>query len=100
MPQVTNSTMKYFLDSLLTDVQAAIELHQKGLPAPFSIRFLGNVKTELEKMAAIIDPRIYRPSYPRFVLDWPEDSALGDRLLSASDLYGRIRPKKKPEEAG
>lgn len=87
--------MKDFLGSALKDVHAAVDLHQKGLPAPFSISFLHNVQAELEMMAEAMDPKIYQPSYPRFVLDWPEDSALADKLLSASYLYGKIRPKEK-----
>jgi len=39
-----------------------------------------------------MDPKIYVPIYPRFILDWPEErSELVDKLIDVSCLYDRIK---------
>lgn len=85
--------MTDFFRKTLAAVEAAIVLHENEEPAPFSIHFLMNTKNELEKMISIMDPRIYKPTYPRFVIDWPESSTLAEHLLEASYYYGKIKKR-------
>ncbi|PLY35964.1 hypothetical protein F164LOC_17790 [Pectobacterium carotovorum] len=89
-----SQTIEVILKDTLDAVSDAIELHKNGQPAPLSINFLNKTKLELEQMIKIMDPSVYKPAYPRFALDWPDDSELMDKLFSASYMYGKIKNKK------
>lgn len=81
--------MSELIDQALADVDDAISGHRRGDPtAPFSAKFLASVRTDLERMTA--SPQ-YLPSYPRFVLDWPDMSGpLGSLLMKVSDTRYRL----------
>lgn len=76
--------MSELIDQALADVEDAIAGHRRGDPAaPFSAKFLTSVRADLEEMAASPE---YQPTYPRFVLDWPDKSGpLGILLMKVSD---------------
>lgn len=42
-------------------------------------------------MKRVMDPKVYMPGYPRFILDWPDEDGLIDELINISYLYGKIR---------
>lgn len=48
--------------------------------------FLINVKSELEEMNKFNDKSKYQPSYPRFLLDYPETDLI-NYLIEVSYLY-------------
>lgn len=48
-----------------------------------------NIKLELTKMLEILDKTKYQPSYPRFLLDYP-DAKLADILLNVSYKYKKM----------
>lgn len=77
-----------YVTRALAAVDAAIEEHRQGNPsAPFSERLLLSVRDDLSRMAASSE---YSPTYPRFVLDWPDSSSpLGELLMEASALRYR-----------
>ncbi|MBN3066303.1 hypothetical protein H5A21_20055 [Pectobacterium aquaticum] len=89
-----NHSVELLLKDTLNAVLDAIELHKNGQPAPLSISFLNKTKLELEQMIKIMDPSVYKPMYPRFALDWPDDSELMEKLFSASYMYGKIKVRK------
>ncbi|PHM40122.1 hypothetical protein Xmau_02310 [Xenorhabdus mauleonii] len=82
---------KTFLTDALQLVSDAIELHQQGKKAPLSINVLNQIKKELEEMVKAMNPNSYVPSYPRFIIDWPDDSGLIETLLNVSYNYKRIK---------
>ena len=53
------------------------------------IAMLLNIKLELTKMLEILDKTKYQPSYPRFLLDYP-DTKLADILLDVSYKYKKM----------
>ena len=53
------------------------------------IAMLLNIKLELTKMLEILDKTKYQPSYPRFLLDYP-DTKLADILLNVSYKYKKM----------
>jgi hypothetical protein len=73
----------------LDRVDAALENHRAGRPEDFSVGVLENVRCELVQMASTLDKDRFRPSYPRFILDWPDDHGLVEYLLRVSHDYRR-----------
>ena len=50
---------------------------------------LFNIKLELEKMLAVLNKSKYLPSYPRFLLDYPENDLI-NFLLDVSYKYKKM----------
>lgn len=90
-----SQSVEIVLKETLDAVYDALKLHRNNQPAPLSISFLNKTALELKQMIKIMDPSIYKPGYPRFALDWPDDAELIDKLISASYLYGKIKSKGK-----
>lgn len=68
-------------------VRAAIQQHERGdRHAPLSKRVLGQVLAELEEMER---SPTFEPKYPRFVLDWPDETGLVKQLIVAAHLHRR-----------
>ncbi|WP_445493702.1 hypothetical protein [Photorhabdus sp. SF281] len=82
---------KMFLTDALQLILEAIELYQDGKTAPLSINILMQVKKELEEMIRVMNPKIYSPSYPRFIIDWPGESEIMSKLINAAYYYQKIR---------
>lgn len=81
------------VERAIAAVDAAIEEHHSGSEsAPFSSKILASVRRELERMA--MSPG-FQPTYPRFVLDWPDAAGpLGKQLLEISYLRAQGRRKR------
>ncbi|BFI43929.1 hypothetical protein KD5_03570 [Yersinia pseudotuberculosis] len=86
---------KNFLTETLQLVLDAIELHKNKMPAPLSIDVLNSVRKELEEMIKVMDPQIYTPSYPRFIIDWPDDTGLIEKLVDVDYYYKKIKKNTK-----
>jgi hypothetical protein len=82
---------KTFLIDALQLVQDTIELHQSGKNAPLSISALTQVKKELEEMIRVMNPQVYKPSYPRFIMDWPDEDEIISTLIDVAYYYQKIR---------
>jgi hypothetical protein len=78
-------------DAAITKVDDAIASHERGEPADLSIPMLQKVKTELVKMRENLKPSVFKPSYPRFVLDWPDEHGLVAYLSEVAYQYSRIK---------
>ncbi|MFG1175842.1 hypothetical protein AAFN90_20080 [Erwiniaceae bacterium CAU 1747] len=85
------SSFKLLLNDALKKVADAISQHENNAAAPLSIQVLIQVKKELEEMIRVMDPNIYKPGYPRFILDWPDEDGLIDELVNLAYQYGKIR---------
>lgn len=87
--------MKSSFESILNEgikkIDAAINWHERNEVAPLSFKVLMQVKKELEEMKRVMDPKMYMPGYPRFILDWPDEDGLIAELINISYLYGKIR---------
>jgi len=85
--------VKNMLMDAYEEVLRAIELHKNGDKAPLSPAILNEVKRELENMMEAMDPKIYAPSYSRYIMDWPEKDETGivKRLVHVNCKYDRIR---------
>lgn len=73
----------------LARVEAAIDNHRHGRPEDLSVAVLENVALELRKMEGAMDKTVFRPSYGRFLLDWPDGHGLVEYLLGVSQDYER-----------
>lgn len=79
------------INNTLDKVIDAMNKYKYGEVAPLSPQVLIKVKTELEEKIKVMDPKIYMPGYPRFILDWPDDDGLLEALLNTAYQYGEIR---------
>ncbi|WP_315281102.1 hypothetical protein [Prevotella pallens] len=83
------------IDKLITEaldkVNKEIENSRigKDTDRELPIAMLLNIKLELTKMLEILDKTKYQPSYPRFLLDYP-DNKLADILLNVSYKYKKM----------
>lgn len=73
----------------LERVDEAIANHGANSPEDLSVKVLRRVKDELEQMVTVLDSTKYKPSYGKFILDWPDEHGLIDVLLGASQDYQR-----------
>ena len=58
----------------------------------FSVRMVDSLKREIQRMASILDPDAFTPTYGRALLDF--DGVLRDKLLQLEYEYLRIRDRK------
>lgn len=71
-------------------VDEAIAKHEAGEPADLSISMLHKVRIELETMSVEMSSSKFKPSYPRFVMDWPDEHGLIAYLVEVSYQYSRL----------
>lgn len=86
-----NPSFENILNESLSKIDDAVNRNERNEKAPISISALIEVKKELEEMKRVMDPKIYMPGYPRFILDWPDEDGLVDELVNISYLYAKIR---------
>ncbi|MFS2224793.1 hypothetical protein [Pantoea sp. B65] len=85
------SSFELLLNDALKKVLYAIRRHERNEDAPLSIQALIQVKKELEEMIRVMDPKVFMPGYPRFILDWPDEDGLIDELVNLAYQYGKLR---------
>ncbi|WP_034912076.1 hypothetical protein [Erwinia sp. 9145] len=85
------SSFELLLNDALNKVADAINRHERNEKAPLSIQALAQVKKELEEMIRVMDPKVYMPGYPRFIIDWPGEDVLIKELVHVAALYEKIR---------
>jgi hypothetical protein len=87
--------MTNFVDKQLSEtmdrVRQAIASHERGEKAPLSLALLRKVQAEVELMKQHLDPKVFKPSYPRFVLDWPDETGLVKLLVDVAYAYEKIK---------
>lgn len=86
-----NPTIDRRIVEALDAVDAAIAAHAAGSDAPLSMTMLARVKSELKRMREQTSPRDYSPTFPRFVMDWPDESGLVKLLVDVAYEYGRSK---------
>jgi hypothetical protein len=72
-------------------VDLAMLNHEKNKPEDLSLPLLGKVKEELIQMKTALSPAVFRPSYGRFVLDWPDEHGLVRLLSDVGYQYERLK---------
>lgn len=85
------STSELLLNDALKKVVDAISRHERNEKSPLSIHALTQVKKELEEMIRVMNPKVYMPAYPRFIIDWPGEDILIKELVHIAALYEKIR---------
>ena len=86
-----NQSFEILLKGSLDKVNYAIWLHENGQTGPLSVHVLAQVKRELEEMIKVMNPKNYTPTYPRYILDWPDEDGLKKELIDVAYLYQKIR---------
>lgn len=81
------------MNDALDKTRAAIELHKGGANAALSLPMLEKIYAELEKMRSVSDPKLFKPNYPRFLLDWPDNTGLKILLMNVAYKYGKMPSK-------
>jgi hypothetical protein len=75
----------------LKRVDESIARHERGDLADLSISMLMKIRKELLEMEKHLNPSAFKPTYPRFVLDWPDKTGLVSYLSNVAYQYGRIK---------
>ena len=83
--------VKILCESAILKVEEAIKTHNEGNPADLSVPLLQNVKSELTRMTEVLQPSKFKPSYPRFIMDWPDEYGLVSYLSEVAYQYGRLK---------
>lgn len=86
-----NQSFEILLKGSLDKVNYAIWRHENGQAGPLSVHVLARVKRELEEMIKVMNPKNYAPTYPRYILDWPDEDGLIKELIDVAYLYQKIR---------
>ncbi|MFN7496792.1 MAG: hypothetical protein ACK5SF_05215 [Hyphomonadaceae bacterium] len=79
------------IEEALSVVEQRIEDHQSGRDAPFSSALLVQIRDELRKMA---QDSQHEPKYPRFLLDWPDETGLKTILMDLAYRFSRSKGKR------
>jgi hypothetical protein len=77
--------------SALKRVDSAIQNHKDGKPEDLSLPMLLRIRSDLWQMVAALSPAVFKPSYPRFILDWPDEHGLIRQLSEVAYEYDRTR---------
>ena len=72
-------------------VDEAIANHQGGQPEDLSVPMLINIRAELVNMQGALAPGTFRPSFGRFILDWPDQHGLIQQLSNVAYEYERLK---------
>ena len=86
-----NDSFELLVNNALKRVVDSIKKHEKRSIAPLSIQLFNQVKNELEQMIRIMNPRVFMPNYPRFILDWPDEDGLIEELINIAYQYKKIK---------
>ena len=86
-----NSSFDVLLRLSLKKVINAIDRHERNELAPLSIQVLIQIKKELEEMVSTMNPEVYKPGYPRFILDWPDEDGLIEELVDVAYQYNNMK---------
>jgi hypothetical protein len=70
-------------------INQAVQNHEQGIAEDLNIPILQKVAGEIQKMASELDKSKYKPSYPRFLLDWPDEHGLVEYLIQVSYEYSK-----------
>jgi hypothetical protein len=71
-------------------IDLAILNHQQNKAEDLSIPMLRKVREELIQMKTVLSPSVFRPSYGRFILDWPDEHGLVRQLSDVGYQYERL----------
>lgn len=83
------------IDDALSAVRKFITAHQQGNKnAPLSLVILTRVQGELESMKRDVPLFNYTPTYPRFVMDWPDDTGLVKQLIDVAYDYKKLKGQR------
>ena len=88
---IMNDSFELLVNNTLKRVVDSIKKHENRIVAPLSIQLLTQVKKELEQMIIIMNPRVFMPNYPRFILDWPDEDGLIEELINIAYQYKKIK---------
>ena len=83
--------VQVLIDAAIAMVDEAVAAHERGEPADLSVSMLLKVRTELERMAMAMSPKIFRLGFGRFFLEWPDEHGLVKRLMEAEYHYERMK---------
>jgi hypothetical protein len=84
-------TMEQECQVAIDRVDVAIRNHEQNRPEDLSIPMLRKVREELVQMKAALSPSVFRPTYGRFVLDWPDKHGLIRLLSDLEYQYERLK---------
>ena len=90
----TKSGFDQLVQEVNTIIVTEINKHSINKQGEYNMNILMNCLDEIQKMSNIRDSSKYQPSYPKFILDWPEHSELGEKLLKIVNYYERL-PRNK-----
>lgn len=86
-----NSKLDQRIEAAIAAVDAAIAAHVASETAPLSLPVLRQVIDELKKMREYSAAQGFLPTYPRFIMDWPDDSGLVDLLVDVAYEYKKTK---------
>ncbi len=77
-------------DRMLERLTQAATNHESGIAEDLSPAMIATVRREVEQMREALSNKQFKPSFGRFVLDWPDEHGLVDGLLKLLESYSRL----------
>lgn len=77
--------------SMLDRLDQAAKNHENGVADDLSPSMVAEVRNEVQQMLEALSNKQFKPSFGRFVLDWPDEHGLVDGLLKLLESYLRLR---------
>ena len=87
----TKLRVLYLCRNALERVDQAICNHEHNVPEDLSLPILNRIRNELLQMLEKLSPSQFRPTYGRFILDWPDEHGLIKTLSDVEYEYERIK---------
>ena len=75
---------------MLDRLDQAAKNHDDGVPEDLSPAMLAKIMDEVQQMLEALSNKQFKPSFGRFVLDWPDEHGLVDGLLKLLESYSRL----------
>jgi len=75
--------LKPQIKQCIKQVEDWLALHAAGKPASLSTSTLKSVHFQLGKMLVCMNPKLYRPTYPKFLIDCWQDSEINQQAVNS-----------------
>jgi len=75
--------LKPQIKQTIAQVEQWLAQHAAGKPAPLSTSTLKSVHFQLNKMLVCMNPKIYRPTYPKFLIDCWQDNEINQQAVNS-----------------
>ena len=82
--------IKIKCEAAIQRLMLAKENHENGRSEDLSLEMIDRILNEIQIMIVALSPQVFRPTFGKFILDWPDEHGLISLLSELSYRYERM----------